>query len=180
MSNNLWQTILASIMQNGGQGQIVDFALNWLFNQPKAIAFCKFVNWDINHLKNAIKGGISYVSEAYSKRETFAKTETQRMEDCARVFTELQGFNCLTNQEAQILATKFAGFNAVEAWKGLGLQNSMNVERFIEIGNQAHEKYMQVAKQAGVGVSANGVEPSSNVDLKTLFSKLSEGEQKAQ
>lgn len=39
--NNFLQTILQSIMQNGGQGQVVDFALNWIFQQPKAIAFMK-------------------------------------------------------------------------------------------------------------------------------------------
>lgn len=175
--NNFLQTILQSVMQNGGQGQVVDFALNWIFQQPKAIAFCKMANWDIAHLKEAIKGGISYVSNAYSQRQPFAKTIQQRNEDVVKIFTELQGFACLDDTERKVLAAKMAGFNAREAWEGLNLQNSMSVEQVIQVGNSAQEKYLNAAKLAGVGASSNSVEESAKVDLNSVLSaaKISGG-----
>lgn len=174
--NNLLQTILGAFSQGKGNGQIVEFALNWLFQQPNAVAVCKAMNWDIANLKDAIKGGISYASKAYSERIPFVKTVEQRVQDVKTIYKELQGFACLDELEAMVLASKLAGFNAKEILHGLELNDKMTVEQISNMALAAQEKYSKAAKEAGIGITANNIEQSSNVDLTSVFKSIKPAE----
>jgi Na+/phosphate symporter len=163
--NNLLQSLL------GGNMQVMDFVLNWLFNQPMTTSFAKTLNWDLSHMRQVLKGGIEYVSNSYKQRQPFAKTLEQRCADTTRIYNELQGFECLNETEKRYLSARMAGFNAKEIHDSLNVQES--VEHVSDIINKAQEKYLQSAKLAGVGASKNDVEQTSKVNMTELFKRTS-------
>jgi hypothetical protein len=165
---------MLSLIQSllGGNGQMSDIAINWIAKHPNTIALCKTMNWDVNSFCDTIKGGFGYLTNSYKERPPFAKTEQQRLEDTKKVYLELKGYECLDETERMILACKTAGFNAKETFDGLKLESTLSVEQVANIGMTAQEKYLKVAKMAGVGATTSSVEQSSNINLKEIFESM--------
>lgn len=159
--NNILQSLL------GGNVQIMDFVLNWIFTQPFIINMAKTLNWDISHMREVLKGGIEYVSKNYKQRQPFAKTIEQRCADTTRIYNELQGYQCLDETEKRFLSARMAGFNAKEIHDSLNISES--VEHVANVINKAQEKYLESAKLAGVGATKTEVEQTSKVNLSELF-----------
>ena len=157
--NNIIQSLL------GGNANVMDFVLNWLFNQPMTISIAKTLNWDLSHMRQVLKGGIEYISKNYQQRQPFAKTLEQRCADTTRIYNELQGFECLNETEKRYLSARMAGFNAKEIHDSLNVQES--VEHVSDIINKAQEKY------AGVGASKSDVEQTLKVNMTELFKRTS-------
>jgi hypothetical protein len=163
--------LLTALLSGGGNSQIVDFALNWLFNQPMATTFAKTLNWDVNHMRQVVKGGIDYIAQNYQQRQPFAKTIEQRCADTTRIYNELQGFECLNETEKRYLSASMSGFNAKEIHDSLNVQES--VEHVAKTIQQAQEKYLNSAKMAGIGATKSDVEQTYKVNMTELFKKNS-------
>lgn len=162
--------LIASLL-NGGNGQIMDIALNWLFSQPMATTLAKTLNWDIQHMRQVVKGGIEFISQNYQQRQPFAKTIEQRCADTTRIYNELQGFECLNETEKRYLSASMSGFNAKEIHDSLNVQES--VEHVSQVIQQAQEKYLKSAKMAGIGATKSDVEQTFKVNMSELFKKTS-------
>lgn len=162
--------LIASLL-NGGNGQLMDIALNWLFSQPMATTLAKTLNWDINHMRQVLKGGIEFISQNYQQRQPFAKTIEQRCADTTRIYNELQGFECLNETEKRYLSATMSGFNAKEIHDSLNVQES--IEHVSQVIQQAQEKYLKSAKMAGVGATKSDVEQTYKVNMTELFKKTS-------
>lgn len=156
---------------NGGNGQLMDIALNWLFSQPMTTTLAKTLNWDISHMRQVVKGGIEYISQNYQQRQPFAKTIEQRCADTTRIYNELQGFECLNETEKRYLSATMSGFNAKEIHDSLNVSES--IEHVSQIIQQAQEKYLKSAKMAGVGATKSDVEQTFKVNMSELFKKSS-------
>lgn len=164
--NNLIANLL-----NGGNGQLLDIALNWLFSQPMATTLAKTLNWDIQHMRQVVKGGIEYISQNYQQRQPFAKTIEQRCADTTRIYNELQGFECLNETEKRYLSASMSGFNAKEIHDSLNVSES--IEHVSQVVQQAQEKYLKSAKMAGIGATKSDVEQTFKVNMNELFKKTS-------
>ena len=162
--------LIASLL-NGGNGQLMDIALNWLFSQPMATTLAKTLNWDIQHMRQVLKGGIEFISQNYQQRQPFAKTIEQRCADTTRIYNELQGFECLNETEKRYLSASMSGFNAKEIHDSLNVQES--VEYVAKTIQQAQEKYLNSAKMAGIGATKSDVEQTFKVNMSELFKKSS-------
>lgn len=170
--NSFVQTILNGMASGNAKGQLIDVALNWLLNQPQAVAFCKSLNWDVANMREVIKGGINYFTTAYNQKIPFERTEQQRKEDGKNNYLRLKGFSCLSELEKSVLAFRMAGFNAQEVQEGLAIQNQYSVEQVIEIGETAYKKYAEVAQAGGIGSTKSTTEPPSQLDLKSIISGI--------
>ena len=162
--------LIASLL-NGGNGQLLDIALNWLFSQPMATTLAKTLNWDISHMRQVVKGGIEYISQNYHQRQPFEKTIEQRCADTTRIYNELQGFECLNETEKRYLSATMSGFNAKEIHDSLNVSES--IEHVSQVIQQAQEKYLKSAKLAGVGATKSDVEQTFKVNMSELFKKSS-------
>ena len=167
--NGLLQTLLA----NGGSSQLLEMVLNWAFSQPMATNLCKSLNWDIANAKQTILGIIDYASKSYSQRVPFEKTLEQRVSDTTRIYQEMCGYESLTEFERRLLSAKLSGFNAKEIQIGMNLQDKYSVEQIANITEEAHKKFLESTKKAGVSAIGGNVETSAIVDLQNVFSKIS-------
>lgn len=160
-------------MSGGASSQVLDFALNWILSQPMATQFCKSLNWDVQNLRSTIIGAIDYATKSYQNRVPFAKTIEQRMNDTTRIYQEMFGFESLSELEKRLLSARMAGFNVREIQSGMGLEEKYSVEQITSMIQEAEKKYAVASKNAGIGIMGGNIEPSSKIDLNSIFKNIS-------
>lgn len=166
--------LIESILQN--PQQVANFAKDFAMKSPQIKAFCKGMDWDINHLIDTGTNIITYGAKAYRERKPFMRTEEARSLDFAEKFTEIVKFKSFSEDEAKILAAGLAKYNDSEIIQAFHFEGKYKNEEIRKIAEEAYAKLQNLAAESKIGVIGSNIEKPVVSDLDAVAKKISSGE----
>ena len=163
-----------SILQN--PQQVASFAKDFAMKSPQIKAFCKGMDWDINHLIDTGTNIISYGIKSYRERQPFTRTEEARSLDFAEKFTEISKFKSFSEDEAKILAAGLSKYNDSEIIQAFHYEGKYKNEDIRSIAENAYMKLQELSKQSNIGIIGSNIEKPIVSDLEAISKKISSGE----